>query len=308
MISLSALLDIDQVSQLTGLPPATLRNWEKRYGFPKPQRSQGGHRLFRVEDVEKIRQVAALSSQGVKVSEAIEKVHEGAPAVQNLQNIAPAVHTLNECLDKILQALYRYDANGADEVLSKIGMRLSETDLLEMVYPNLLRKTGEDWESSRINIAQEHFASNYFRTHLLSYFKAGRVGRQGPKVLMATPPGERHEGGLLILSAYMMLLGWRVYYLGADLPMEDLHHAAETVTPDLICVSAIYATTIRQNLSALEKMNQIVAVGGSCVAQLMTENTLASSRVFPVGGSLPSVISQLELLMQASVRVSKVSS
>lgn len=302
---LNALLDIEQVSQLTGLTAATLRNWEKRYGFPTPQRSAGGRRLFAVEDVDKIREVSMLTSQGLKVSEAIEQVLQGVPQASLEPVPQTSADTLYESLGKVLQVLYRYNANGADELMSRIGMRLKETDLLEMVYPHLLKQVGEDWESSRINIAQEHFASNYFRTQLLNYFKAGRVAKMGPKVLMATPPGERHEGGLLILAAYLMLMGWQVFYLGSDLPIADLQQAAETICPDLICMSAVQEEILFENLKDLEEMNQIVVVGGPCVANLTEQKTLQSDRVFPVKGALPAIVSQLELIMQASLKASR---
>lgn len=305
MIKLNALLDIEQVSQLTGLPAATLRNWEKRYGFPAPRRSAGGHRLFGVEDVDKIREVAVLNNQGVKVSDAISRVLNGNPGLAPVLDQQPVVDTLQESLDKVLRSLYLYDAVSAEELMSRIGLRLKETDLLELVYPALLRKVGEDWENSRINIAQEHFASNYFRTHLLNYFKAGRAAKAGPKILLATPPGERHEGGLLILAAYLMLRGWQVVYLGADLPMEDLHQASNTICPDLICISVVQEECLLDNLKALEAMNQIVAVGGAGCANLKGDNSLDSERVFVVRGALSSMVNQLELLIQAATKTLK---
>lgn len=159
-----ALLDIDQVNQLTGLSQATLRNWEKRYGFPRPQRSEGGHRLYDVDEVKRIREVAGLYKGGTKIVEAIEQVLNGiAPALSSSAPISfptstVLLETLNEGLSQVLKALYKYDMDLAEQHLSRLGMRLSETDLLEMVYPKLLMQVGDDWENSRINIAQEHFS------------------------------------------------------------------------------------------------------------------------------------------------------
>ncbi len=305
MIKLNALLDIEQVSQLTGLPAATLRNWEKRYGFPSPRRSTGGHRLFGVEDVDKIREVAALSNQGLKVSDAIGQVLSGTTGPTFVLDQQPIVDTLQESLNKVLRSLYLYDINGAEDTMSRIGLRLKETDLLELVYPALLRQVGEDWENSRINIAQEHFATNYFRTQLLNYFQVGRAAKVGPKVLLATLPGERHEGGLLILAAYLMLLGWQVVYLGADLPLEDLHQATDTICPDLVCISVVREDILLENLKSLEDMSQIVAVGGPGCVGLTGEKSLDSERVFVVRGALPSTVNQLEVLMQASSKTLK---
>lgn len=298
-----ALLDIDQVNQLTGLPQATLRNWEKRYGFPKPQRTPGGHRLYDVEQVRNIRQVAELCKSGVKVREAIAQVLSGGvSSVEAVEPMEPRLfQTLNAGLSKVIEALYRYDVALAEEHISRIGLRLSEADMLEMVYPKLLMQVGEDWECSRINIAQEHFSWNFFRTRLLNYFKTGQDrGGYQPKVLLATPSGELHEGGLIILAAYMMLKGWKVYYLGVSLPMEDLIHASETIQPDIVCLSAIDAANIQKSWADLERLFQPVVIGGPCLAQLKSQGPAASSRIFFVEGGLPSAVAQIELLLHST--------
>nr|BFD63771.1 hypothetical protein BdHM001_24520 [Bdellovibrio sp. HM001] len=303
MVISDALLDIDQVNQLTGLSQATLRNWEKRYGFPKPQRSEGGHRLYDVNEVKKIREVVSLCKGGIKILEAIETVlrGEGAPVVASAAAAPSAVmvESLNEGIHQVLKALYKYDMDLAEQYLSRLGMRLSETDLLEMVYPQLLMQVGDDWENSRINIAQEHFSWNFLRTRLLNYFKTNKMGVNQPKVLLTTPSGELHEGGLIVLAAYLMLKGWQVYYLGVNLPMEDLLHAYEGIEPDIVCLSAIEAWNIEKNWTELEKMKCVV-VGGPCLAELRKQERPESKRISLIGGSLHSAVAQMELLLHST--------
>lgn len=306
MVISNALLDIDQVNQITGLSQATLRNWEKRYGFPRPQRSEGGHRLYDVTEVQKIREVVSLQKTGIRILEAIEQVLSD-PQVSSKSPVSVPSHpstvlveSLNEGLSQILKALYRYDMLLAEECISRIGMRLSETDLLEMVYPKLLRQVGDDWENDRINIAQEHFSWNFLRTRLLNYFKANRSREKQPKVLLATPAEELHEGGLIVLAAYLMLKGWNVYYLGVNLPMKDLLHAYVGIGPDMVCLSAINLENIQKNWADLEKM-KVVVVGGPCFAQLKSKELPKSNRISLVGGSLDSAFSQMELLIQTTM-------
>lgn len=304
-----ALLDIDQVNQLTGLPQATLRNWEKRYGFPRPKRSEGGHRLYDVDEVKRIREVVSLYNGGLKISEAIRKILSGASpntsgSVPNQQSaFAVPVETLDEGLTQILNALYSYNVVQAEQLLSRIGMRLSETDLLEMVYPKLLMQVGDDWERARINIAQEHFSWNFLRTRLLNYFKTNnKSSAHQPKVVLATPSGELHEGGLILLAGYLMLKGWDVYYLGVSLPMEDLLHAVLTIEPDMVCLSAINASSIQENWKNLEKLNRPVVLGGPCLRQLKLQESAIPTQVFLVDGSLQSAFSQMELLFHSVAR------
>lgn len=300
MTSNEALLDIDQVSQLSGLPQSTLRNWEKRYGFPRPHRSSGGHRLYDIEEVRKIRKVAQLCKNGAKAREMIEQVLQMKDA--SLESFGPAQltsPTLSASLDQVLEALYRYDVAAAEEQISRIGMRLSESDLLEMVYPTLLVQVGFDWENGRINIAQEHFSWNFFRTRLLSFFKPSMASSFQPKCILATPPGELHEGGLLVLAAYMMLKGWKVYYLGVSLPIQDLLHATEVIQPDAVCLSAIMAENIRQHWEEIEKLPKMTIIGGPCAHELRVEKPVPSSKIAFVEGDLQSAIAQIELLLQS---------
>ena len=46
-----AVLSISEVSRQTGIPVAGLRNWEQRYGLPRPQRSESGRRRYRQSDI-----------------------------------------------------------------------------------------------------------------------------------------------------------------------------------------------------------------------------------------------------------------
>jgi len=300
MTSNEALLDIDQVSQLSGLPQSTLRNWEKRYGFPRPHRSSGGHRLYDIDEVRKIRKVAQLCKSGAKAREMIEQVLQIKDAsLESFGAALPIKHTLSASLDQVLEALYRYDVASAEEQISRIGMRLSESDLLEMVYPTLLVQVGFDWENGRINIAQEHFSWNFFRTRLLSFFKPSSASSFQPKCILATPPGELHEGGLLVLAAYMMLKGWKVYYLGVSLPIQDLLHATEMIQPDAVCLSAIMAENIRQHWEEIEKLPKMAIIGGPCVHELRVAKPVPSSKIAFVEGDLQSAIAQIELLLQS---------
>lgn len=304
MTTAEALLDIDQVNQLTGLPQATLRNWEKRYGFPRPHRSQGGHRLYDVQEVQNLRAVVELHKKGTRVRDAIEQILKGGIEESQIEasNSSAVPASLNEGLNQVLDALYGYDEASAAEHLSRIGMRLTEVDLLEMVYPQLLTRVGHDWENARINIAQEHFAWNFLRSRLLNFFKTNRnVGHQ-PRFLLATPSGEMHEGGLIILAAYMMLRGWKVYYLGVNLPVEDLAHATSVINPDVVCLSSLRSSSIQQNWKSLEDLNRAVVVGGPCVANLKANEQLQSDRIFFIQGNMQSSISQIEMLLHTAVK------
>jgi DNA-binding transcriptional MerR regulator len=61
---------IGAVGQMLGIPPATLRTWEERYGLPVPERSPGGHRVYSRDQVEQLRFVKAQLDQGISPADA----------------------------------------------------------------------------------------------------------------------------------------------------------------------------------------------------------------------------------------------
>ena len=86
-------------------------------------------------------------------------------------------------------------------------------------------------------MAQEHFASHLIRGRLSSLARGWGTG-QGPYALLACPPGEQHELALLVFGIVLHRNGWRVRYLGANTPIEDLTQVTGDTRPSLIVLAA----------------------------------------------------------------------
>jgi hypothetical protein len=74
-------LTLKAVSRRTGIPAATLRTWQRRYGFMRPQRSLSGYRLYGEEEIARIEQVKYLVGQGVRIGVAMEAVLRAAESL-----------------------------------------------------------------------------------------------------------------------------------------------------------------------------------------------------------------------------------
>jgi MerR family transcriptional regulator, light-induced transcriptional regulator len=70
----SASYTIGELSEQTGVSPATLRMWEIRYGFPDPRRRESGHRRYTGDDVEDIREIVRMRSEGLRLDAAVAQV------------------------------------------------------------------------------------------------------------------------------------------------------------------------------------------------------------------------------------------
>jgi transcriptional regulator, MerR family len=64
---------IAAVEAMTGLSAEVLRQWERRYGFPRPERTPGGHRLYRQEEVEALRTIRRWLEEGATPQAAIRR-------------------------------------------------------------------------------------------------------------------------------------------------------------------------------------------------------------------------------------------
>jgi DNA-binding transcriptional MerR regulator len=81
-----AVYSISAVSRMVGVPVATIRTWEDRYGLVIPDRSAGGHRLYRRDQVSQLSFVRAQMAQGASAADAhrllAEQAETGLPLAE----------------------------------------------------------------------------------------------------------------------------------------------------------------------------------------------------------------------------------
>jgi DNA-binding transcriptional MerR regulator len=215
-------LRIGELARRTGVNPDVLRAWERRYRVLRPDRTEGGFRLYTGDDERRVRAMVAHLERGISAAEAAR--------------LALADHT-SAAEPELLSALLRFDESGAHAALDRqLADYGREAVLRDSVLP-VLREIGEGWERGEVSVAQEHFASTLLRGRLLGLARGWDRG-SGPRALLACPPGERHDLGLIVFGLALREHGWRVTVLGADSPVETIADAARVVRPDLVVVSA----------------------------------------------------------------------
>jgi DNA-binding transcriptional MerR regulator len=220
-------LRIRTIARLTGIREATLRAWERRYGFPRPHRSEGNnYRVYSRDEVEAIRRVARLIQQeGLAVSEAIAQVR--ATPMQEL----PPSERLNE---RFWSAVMVLDSEEVTRVLDEAQASMDVDSYCDRFLMPLLREM-----SMRLDIAREHLASAFIRQRLRQVLDALESAPEGPRALLACPAKDHHEGGLLSLGVRLKRMGWRVTFLGADTPSDALRAACLQMKPDVVALSFV---------------------------------------------------------------------
>jgi DNA-binding transcriptional MerR regulator len=225
-------LRIGEVSRRTGLSPEVLRVWERRYGVLRPARSAGGFRLYTDADIARVGRMQALLGEGLSPAEAARAVAEGPAAAQPTGDLEARRQAL-------LDAVADFDEPAAQAALDSAFEELTIEAVLRDVVMPFLRDVGDRWERDELSVAHEHFASNVVRGRLLGLARGWARGI-GPQALLACPPGERHDLGLIAFGIALNRLGWRIAFLGADTPFDTLLGAAKAVRPADVVLALVW--------------------------------------------------------------------
>lgn len=228
---------IQRVSQITGIAPATLRAWERRYRLVDPERTAKGYRLYTENDVARLRRVKELVDEGLKIGEAVELVRRTIPAL--LPPDADAEGPMDELRVTLRDALLALDREAALRTWDRMAHVSPVRQVDEVLLP-LMSELGEMWASQHATVAQEHFASAFVRERMvLMREELDGAGAASPEAVCATPPGERHEFGVMAAALHLSARGWRVVYLGTDVPLDELAAVVRERRPALLCVSVV---------------------------------------------------------------------
>ncbi|MGB9184616.1 MAG: cobalamin-dependent protein [Solirubrobacteraceae bacterium] len=176
-------------------------------------------------------------------------------------------------LERSFDALDEPAAQAAlDRLLVAFGLRQA---LAEVILP-FLRRLGVRWAAAQASVAQEHFASNIIGGRLRALARDWGQG-VGPRAILACPPGELHELGLLSFGLALRERGWRITYLGADTPLDDITAALDELAPAIVVLGAITPQRFLDSADALTALAAQIRVGlGGAGASAALANRLGA--------------------------------
>ena len=254
------MIRIGELAKRAGVSPGLLRAWERRYGLLAPTRSDGGFRLYAVEDVARIRRMRELIDGGVSAAEAAATARGAIAAGAPAENVTvPA-----ELTEALATALYALDETAAHAAIDRIlGAVTLETFVAGVVLP-ILREVGDRWARKVTTVGHEHFATTVLRGRLLGLARGWDHGA-GPRVALACLPGELHDVGLVVFGILLWRNGSRILYLGQDTPLDVLVEVARREHCALAVVSSVESSRFVGLAAALRKAARAVpiAIGGA---------------------------------------------
>jgi MerR family transcriptional regulator, light-induced transcriptional regulator len=232
------LINIAAVERDVGVSKDVLRVWERRYGFPAPERNSHGERLYPAEQVRRLRLVKRLMNQGYRPGrlltcpvEDLEELSAGHKATASA-----AAPEAAEGIKDFVESIRKHDApafvQAMQQQLAREGLRRFVQDT---VAP-LARQIGDAWEQGRLHVFEEHLFTE-LTTRALRQAIAAVPGGRKPKVLLTTLPNEPHGLGLLMVEAMLSLEGAQCISLGTQMPLPEILEAAAAHRADVVALS-----------------------------------------------------------------------
>jgi len=240
---------IKAVSRRTGLSTHVIRVWEKRYGAVKPQRSGANRRLYSENEVQRLELLHRATKAGHTIGQAAklstDKLSELLQRTTTPSRFSSVDETAArkgdaDLLERCLLAVKQLDAVALDKLLERAMVRLGHMGLLSRLVAPLSHQVGEQWQTGELTAAHEHFLTAALRTFLGQSARQFALPEAAPTIVVATPAGQLHELGAVMVAAAATNLGWRVTYLGVSLPAAEIAGAAIQNKARAVALSIVY--------------------------------------------------------------------
>lgn len=276
-------LRIGALAERVGATETVLRVWERRYGLFSPSRTAGGYRLYGPDDERRARAMVEAREQGVPAAQAAAAILAAERQPGSDAARAAGLGTgLRDRLDEVahasaagwvadlLAATARLDHVASHQVLDRALATASVEVVVRDVLLPFLAEVGSGWADGTVTIEHEHFASDLVRSRL-TLLGSGLGAGTGPLVLLACPPGERHDLGLKAFELVALRAGCRTRYLGADTPLSSVEGAAARTEPDLVVLCATapqHFEAVADQLRDLARHHPLALAGAGATAEL----------------------------------------
>jgi MerR family transcriptional regulator, light-induced transcriptional regulator len=252
---------IGVVADRTGVSEHVLRAWERRYGAVRPARTEGGQRLYSDADVLRLRllrqltrdgrtigQIASLTTSALLTlteDDAQQRIGPAGAAAEarpsGIRRVpgAESAGGATRFQEAALAAARAMDSQRLTGILTRAVVSLRAGEFVMDLAAPLLERIGEEWESGGVHPRHEHLLSVGLRQVMLWLLQGFTPAEEAPVAVGATLAGERHEFGALMACVVAAEEGWRVVYLGSDLPGADVARGAAQVGARLVLGSVV---------------------------------------------------------------------
>lgn len=251
------LLPINAVERETGISKELLRMWERRYGFPSPERDAQGDRIYPPDQVNKLRVVRRLIDAGFRPGKIVnlglieleQLVNSHQPA--NLQVTTKSPPHLEQELLAVLKSRDPYAVSQyLNHQLIRMGLEAFVLDLMQ--HANSF--VGDAWMRGVIEIYEEHLYTEQVQNIVRNAMSNLRPSSQKPRIMLTTAPEEHHTLGIMMVEALLRLDEVDAISFGAQMPIRDIHNAVTRHQVDVVLLSFSASFPSNRAIEFLEEL------------------------------------------------------
>jgi DNA-binding transcriptional MerR regulator len=224
---------IKDLENLSGIKAHTIRIWEQRYNFLKPQRTGTNIRYYSNEELKTVLNIALLNKFGYKISH-INKMSRSEVS-EKILALAQSQAQQERIINEMINFMVDLDIDKFEELIdAHVLSKGIDKTITQVIFP-FLERIGILWITNHINPAQEHLVTNIIRQKIIVGIESAFPHTSGSRsVLLFLPEGEFHELGLLYMYYLLKNKGVRILYLGANVPLKDVEFVADIKKPDYL--------------------------------------------------------------------------
>lgn len=247
---------IGAVTKLTGLSVDVVRVWERRYGAVRPARSGGGTRLYSDADVLRLRRLRRAVDNGYSISQAATlSESELDELIADAEVSDDGSHPYRAVRERFIDAVQKMDVVAADQELARAATLFPARELIMEIVAPALDEIIARWAGKEFGSAYERLAAESLRRMLGSLFRFYPPSENAGTLVLATPAEERTELRLLVAALLAATHGWRVVYLGAELPAAEIAHAVRLTNAQVLTLSVqTHSARVEGELEALSRL------------------------------------------------------
>jgi DNA-binding transcriptional MerR regulator len=223
MNNVKNIFSIKDLENLSGIKAHTIRIWEKRYNVLQPMRTDTNIRLYSLSSLQKLLNITLLHDYGYKISKIATFSEEKIPEL--VRDIISDKNAKNHAVNAFKLAMMNFDQQLFSNTYNWLSEEKSFKEIFHQVFIPLLEEVGLLWQTDTISPSHEHFISCLIIKKILVNIE--KVDNNKPlnsdKVfVLSLPLREIHELGLMYLHYEIASKGYKVIYLGENLPIENL--------------------------------------------------------------------------------------
>jgi len=250
------LLTTSQVAELLRLHPSTVKRWSDQ-GILSSEKTQGGHRRYHLKDV-------LHCSQQKGIITFLDPFH---PWEANVW-LAVQAGARDGDFGRLTHLALTWLREGQTDLLGRLFFEIGSrpeipfTEYLDRAVSGFMVQVGEEWLQGRLQVGEEHMASEVILESLIR-LRLAREPRGRPPLVAAEPApvavvgsleGEFHAIGAQAVRSILERRGWRVYYLGSNVPAKEFSSIQQAQVADLVCISLSSRVTAPEVREAVETL------------------------------------------------------